>query len=167
MIISLIGFMGAGKTTTGEQLAKALKCKFTDLDDYIQKKEGKTITEIFQEGGETHFRTLEENYLQDVLENHISAHPETLEDSESPTKVCTMVLSLGGGIVTNPAAAELISRFTYCIYIKTDIETILKRLEDETANRPMLSGEGTLREKIEKLYREREPLYRSLAKKII
>lgn len=167
MIISLIGFMGAGKTTTGAQLAKTLKCPFVDLDSYIEKKEGKTITEIFEEGGEASFRTLEENSLQDVLENHISEHPETLEDADAPKKVCTLVLSLGGGIVTNPAAAELISRFTYCIYIKTDIETILQRLEDESSSRPMLSGEGSLREKIEKLYYEREPLYRSLAKKII
>lgn len=159
--------MGAGKTTTGAQLAKALKCPFTDLDSYIEKKEGKTITEIFEDGGEAHFRTLEENYLQDVLENHISEHPETLDDADKETKVCTLVLSLGGGIVTNPTAAELITRFTYCIYIKTDIETILKRLEEETSTRPMLSGEGTLREKIEKLYYEREPLYRRLAKKII
>ena len=80
MIISLIGFMGAGKSTIGKQLAQSIKCPFIDLDAYIEEKEGKTISEIFGEKGEGGFRELELNYLEDVLEDHIAEHPETLED---------------------------------------------------------------------------------------
>lgn len=183
MIISLIGFMGAGKTTIGRQLAQSMKCQFIDLDAYIEEKEGKTISEIFQEGDEAKFRDLELNYLQDVLEEHISEHPETLsdlpphteessEDDEALTnRNCTMVLSLGGGIVTNPECTDLISRFTYCIYIHTHISTIKQRLLKESEGRPMLHGdngdleESALLNRIEKLYKERLPLYTSLARK--
>lgn len=179
MIISLIGFMGAGKTTMGKQLSEIMKTPFIDLDTYIQEREGKTIAEIFEEKGEAGFREIEENSLQDVLENHISDNPQTIEDlppfdaSESkddqsiPHRECSLVLSLGGGIVTNPECVELIKRFTYCLYIKTDINTILSRLEKESENRPMLKGEGTLQEIINKLYYEREPLYNAIARKII
>ena len=80
MIISLIGFMGAGKTTIGKQLAQSVKCPFVDLDAYIEEKEGKTISEIFEQSGEKGFRDMEFNYLQDILEDHIAEHPETLED---------------------------------------------------------------------------------------
>ena len=181
MIISLIGFMGAGKTTIGKQLAQSIKCPFIDLDAYIEEKEGKTISEIFEASGESGFREKELNYLQDVLEDHITQHPETLEDlppftpestaDDAPvaTRGCTMVLTLGGGIVTNPECAELISRFTYCMYIHTDIEVIKQRLSQqaEAAGRPMLGGESgdPLLARIEKLYKERTPLYTHLARK--
>ncbi len=181
MIISLIGFMGAGKTTIGKQLAQSIKCPFIDLDAYIEEKEGKTISEIFEASGESGFREKELNYLQDILEDHITQHPETLEDlppftpestaDDAPvaTRGCTIVLSLGGGIVTNPECAELISRFTYCMYIHTDIEVIKKRLSQqaEAAGRPMLGGESgdALLARIEKLYKERTPLYTRLARK--
>ena len=80
-----------------------------------------------------------------------------------------MILSLGGGIVTNPECADLISRFTYCMYIHTDIEVIKQRLSQqvEAAGRPMLGGESgdALLARIEKLYKERTPLYTRLARK--
>jgi shikimate kinase len=181
MIISLIGFMGAGKTTIGKQLAQSIKCPFIDLDAYIEEKEGKTISEIFEAVSEAGFREKELNYLQDILEDHITQHPETLDDlppftpestaDDAPvaTRGCTMVLSLGGGIVTNPECADLISRFTYCMYIHTDIEVIKQRLSQqaEAAGRPMLGGESgdALLARIEKLYKERTPLYTRLARK--
>ncbi|MBO7764442.1 MAG: dephospho-CoA kinase, partial [Bacteroidales bacterium] len=66
MIISLIGFMGAGKSTIGKQLAQSIKCPFIDLDAYIEEKECETISEIFGEKGEGGFRELELNYLEDL-----------------------------------------------------------------------------------------------------
>lgn len=165
MIISLIGFMGAGKTTIAKELGKSVQAPVIDLDAYISEREGKSISEIFGEVGEEGFRKIELECLQDVLEDNISEHPETIEDMT----VCTLVLSLGGGIITTPECRDLISRFTYCIYVKADIETIFKRLSEDAGDRPMLkdSDGEKLKESIERLYKEREPYYISLAKKTI
>lgn len=179
MIISLIGFMGAGKTTLGREMAQSLRCPFIDLDAYIEEKEGHTIREIFGMHDEGYFRKLEEKYLEDVLEDHVSENPETLDDMPSeegeeesetmPARKCTLVISLGGGIITNPACCSLISRFTYCIYLKTDIGVIFQRLEKDTSDHPMLDSDGkhTLMETISRLLAEREPLYMKLARKTI
>ena len=96
MIISLIGFMAAGKTTMGRELSARLGAPLIDTDAYIEEREGKTISEIFAAEGESGFRRIEAECLEDILEEHISQHPETLEDMTR----CTLVLSLGGGIVT-------------------------------------------------------------------
>ena len=129
MIISLIGFMAAGKTTMGRELSAKLGAPLIDTDAYIEEREGKTVSEIFAAEGESGFRRIEEECLEDILEEHISQHPETLEDMTR----CTLVLSLGGGIVTTPGCRNLISRFTYCVYVKTDIDTILDRLSKDTS----------------------------------
>lgn len=163
MIISLIGFMAAGKTTMARELSAKVGAPVIDTDAYIEEREGKTISEIFEsEGGEAGFRRIEEECLEDILEKHISEHPETLEDMHR----CTLVLSLGGGIVTTPGCRDLISRFTYCVYVKTDIDTIFNRLSKDTGGRVLLENrEGaSLREIIERLYREREPFYEALAR---
>ncbi len=176
MIISLIGFMAAGKTTVGKELAKSLNSQFIDLDAFIEEKEGKTISEIFEHNGESHFRGLEEKYLQDILEEHISKNPSTLDDlpkkeiekieDDEPIskKKCTLIIALGGGTVTNQICADLISDLTYCVYLKADIETILSRLNaEEKEKRPMLG----LGKSILELYKSRELIYESLADKTI
>ena len=111
MIISLIGFMAAGKTTMARELSAKVGAPMIDTDAYIEEREGKTVSEIFAAVGEPGFRKIEEECLEDILEEHISEHPETLEDMHR----CTLVLSLGGGIVTTPGCRDLISRFTYCV----------------------------------------------------
>ena len=125
-----------------------------DTDAYIEEREGKTVSEIFAAVGEPGFRKIEEECLEDILEEHISEHPETLEDMHR----CTLVLSLG--------CRDLISRFTYCVYVKTDIDTIFNRLSKDTGGRTLLENRGDtpLREVIDRLYREREPLYEALAR---
>ena len=151
MIISLIGFMAAGKTTMGRELSARLGAPLIDTDAYIEEREGKTISEIF-----------EAECLEDILEEHISQHPETLEDMTR----CTLVLSLGGGIVTTPGCRDLISRFTWCVYVKADIDTLFDRLSKDTGGRTLLENRGgvPLRQVIERLYKEREPFYEALAR---
>ena len=162
MIISLIGFMAAGKTTMARELSAKVGAPMIDTDAYIEEREGKTISEIFGAVGEPGSRKIEEECLEDILEEHISEHPETLEDMHR----CTLVLSLGGGIVTTPGCRDLISRFTYCVYVKTDIDTIFNRLSKDTGGRTLLENRGDtpLREVIDRLYREREPRYEALAR---
>ena len=153
MIISLIGFMAAGKTTMARELSAKVGAPMIDTDAYIEEREGKTVSEIFAAVGEPGFRKIEEECLEDILE-------------EQDMHRCTLVLSLGGGIVTTPGCRDLISRFTYCVYVKTDIDTIFNRLSKDTGGRTLLENRGDtpLRDVIDRLYREREPLYEALAR---
>ena len=64
MKIVLIGYMGSGKSTSGDLLAKNLKVDFIDLDTYITKKYNQSISEIFENEGEEKFRELENTYLK-------------------------------------------------------------------------------------------------------
>ncbi len=165
--------MAAGKTTLGQSLGKSLGAPVIDLDSFIEQREGKDISKIFAEQGEGKFREIELDCLEQVLEDHISENPETIEDQTR----CSLVLSLGGGIVMTPACRELISRFTYCVYLKRDPEVIIQHLlADKNSSRPVLEkaakdADGDeiarMRAAIDTIYRERAPFYEELADKVV
>ena len=146
MLITLTGFMGSGKTTVGKVLADFLGCPFYDLDDLVVKKAGKTIPEIFAQDGEPAFRQLEARLLRQTVEKY----------GEN-----TAVLSLGGGAVTTPASATLLNEKTVCIYLRATLETLLQRLEGQTAGRPLADDALAAR------LAEREPLYDKTAHVIV
>ena len=146
MLITLTGFMGSGKTTVGEVLADFLGCPFMDLDDLIVKKAGKSIPEIFAQDGEPAFRQLEARLLRQTVEKYTEN---------------TVVLALGGGAVTAPASASLLREKTVCIYLRATLETLLARLEGETAGRPL--ADASLADRLA----AREPLYEQTAHVII
>lgn len=145
-MITLTGFMGSGKTTVGKVLADFLGCPFMDLDDLIVKKAGKSIPEIFAEDGEPAFRQLEARLLRQTVEKYTEN---------------TVVLALGGGAVTAPASAALLREKTVCIYLRATLETLLQRLEGETAGRPL--ADASLADRLA----AREPLYEQTAHVII
>lgn len=68
MQVILIGFMGSGKTTIGQLLARTLATNHIDLDEFIMQKAQQSITEIFATKGETYFRQLEQLYLKQTLQ---------------------------------------------------------------------------------------------------
>ena len=72
MIISLIGFMGCGKSSVGRRLSELLCCRFMDLDNVIEEREGRTIAEIFAAEGEARFREIELESLLAVVEGECS-----------------------------------------------------------------------------------------------
>ena len=145
-MITLTGFMGSGKTTVGKVLADFLGCPFMDLDDLIVKKAGKSIPEIFAQDGEPAFRQLEARLLRQTVEKYTEN---------------TVVLALGGGAVTAPASAALLREKTVCIYLRASLETLLQRLEGETAGRPL--ADASLADRLA----AREPLYEQTAHVII
>ena len=145
-MITLTGFMGSGKTTVGKVLADFLGCPFMDLDDLIVKKAGKSIPEIFAQDGEPAFRQLEARLLRQTVEKYTEN---------------TVVLALGGGAVTAPASASLLREKTVCIYLRATLETLLARLEGETAGRPL--ADASLASRLA----AREPLYEETAHVII
>lgn len=139
--IILIGFMGCGKTSAGQRLAEKMSFDFCDTDELIEQKEKMTISNIFAQKGEDYFRKLETNTIREMI--------ESAKD---------MVISTGGGLPLRKENADLLKELGLVVYLKTEKETILQRLKDDTT-RPLLAG-GNAEEKVETLLAQREPLYK-------
>ena len=142
--IVLMGFMGAGKTTIGKKLAKALECEFIDTDEWIEKEQGRKISDIFAEEGESAFRNMETDLLK------------RLQNSEDK-----FVLSIGGGMPVREENRALLRNLGTVVYLKTSKEEIIRRVSGDT-NRPLLQG-GALEEKVTNLMNAREQIYRETA----
>lgn len=139
--------MASGKSTFGRILAEKLHYEFIDLDDYIEKNEKSTISDIFKLEGEIHFRKLETQYLNELLESKKD-----------------LVLSLGGGTPCYSSNMKLIleSNDVKSIYLKASIPTLMARLKNEKGKRPLVAHIETddmLAEFIGKHLFERSPFY--------
>lgn len=145
--IYLTGFMGSGKSTIGPILANTIGYDFADVDHVIEEREGKSVSEIFQESGEEYFRTLERRILGEILRKK------------------HLVVSLGGGTIADPANFHVVSGSGIIVYLKTTPEQIFRRLHHKR-DRPILTdirGEllsrEELRRRIQDLFAKREPFY--------
>lgn len=140
-----MGFMGCGKSTFGKKLAKALSWSFIDLDDYIEKQEGITISEIFATHGEAYFRELETEVL-----------------SESKAFQNT-VISTGGGLPCFNNNDKYIKALGVGVYIKLPPKVLRDRLKNEKAKRPLLANlsDEAMLSFIESKLEEREKFYES------
>ncbi len=147
--IVLTGFMGAGKTSVGRLLASALGWDFLDLDAHLEARAGATIADLFSKHGEAHFRRLESSALANAL-----ARPHT-------------VLALGGGTpeeLTNRLLLEQ-TPGTAVIFLDAPFETLFDRCMLQSFAspehiRPVLASPA----EAEARFRNRQPLYRRLAK---
>jgi len=136
--------MGSGKSTLGKKLAGRLKLPFTDLDDFLQKKEGKTIQEIFNNEGETQFREYE------------TLHLKSLCSLPSPH-----VFALGGGTVCFNDNLSLVKKSGTVIYLQLSAAAIANRVKQNQQSRPLLkdlNGEALLHYITQSL-QQREPFY--------
>lgn len=149
MIISLCGFMGAGKSTIGKHLANWLGFRFTDLDSYIEKKFGCTVSAFFAASGEERFREEEYNALSEIFADNGK----------------DLILALGGGTLTKPECAELVKSKSTVIYLYCNEEALFKRLVKGKAKRPLLAdkSDAELKEHIRNLVSKRESAYTSAA----
>lgn len=148
----LLGYMGSGKSTVAKLLAKALNLPFTDLDDYIENKEKKSIKELFKDKGEIYFRLQESKYLKEVLED-----------------TSTGIIALGGGTPCYANNMEVIKQFSESFYLKGSIATISERLQSEKSQRPLIASfsEEQLTEFIAKHLFERRAFYEQASKTVI
>ena len=171
MIISLIGFMGCGKSSVGRRLSELLCCRFMDLDSVIEERTGRSIPEIFASDGEAAFRDIEKNTLKDVL-------LVAMDNCYAPLKTDTLVLSLGGGTVMTKECEDMVRESSTCVYLRASVETLIRNLQNETEGRPMLAAshdqespaqdkESCLRARIEDLMIKRSATYESTAHIII
>lgn len=159
--------MGSGKSSVGRELAALLSSDFIDLDDYIVRKAGMSIPEIFASSGEEGFRSLESSCLLEILSPDHGPASANPQDSFSPnagvsTTAADLVLSLGGGTILRAENAALIAAHCRCIFLRTSLETVRHRLEGESAGRPMLQ-----RSDIGELFASRAAAYAAAADIII
>ena len=125
-LVTLVGMMGAGKTTCGTILAKKLEVNFIDIDTIIEKEENLKISEIFKKFGEEYFRLLEEKVVflkaNEVLRHNLKA-----------------IISLGGGGFENKKTREFLLDNSKVIWLNTDIKVLSKRI-GKAFNRPMIKS---------------------------
>jgi len=136
----LVGFMGTGKTTVGRAVAMRLGFQAMDSDHEIERRTGRTVTQIFAEQGEAAFRALERKVIE-------SGHPAR-----------GVVMACGGGLIVPPGMLELVRAKGVIICLHASLETILRRTAP-TRGRPLLEVEDPAA-RIRQLYAEREEIYK-------
>lgn len=137
--IVLVGFMGTGKTTIATALANKLKMRYVSTDNIIEKKEKRTINEIFTKDGEEYFRDVESSVIRDA------------SDMENA------VIDTGGGVVLREKNMENLKSRGVVIWLTADDETIIRRTQ-KYKHRPLLNVEDPKR-KIKDLLSLRAPFY--------
>jgi len=153
--IFLIGYMGAGKSVVGKLLSQINGFNFYDLDEYIEAKEGKKVSEIFNQNNEVYYRKIENKYLKEI---------SLLKDNK--------IISTGGGTPCFQNNFEIINESlnSTSIYLKANIDVLVNRLKDSIDNRPIIShltDEYKLKEFITKHLFERNYYYEKSRIKIV
>ncbi|CAM5337265.1 shikimate kinase [Thauera mechernichensis] len=143
----LIGMMGAGKTTVGKELARRRKLRFADCDHEVVARTGVTIPTIFEIEGEAGFRRRETQMMDEL----------TLEPD--------IVIATGGGVVIAPENRALMRERGVVVYLNVPPQILYERTRHDR-NRPLLQVENP-RQRIDELYRQRDPLYREVAHIIV
>jgi shikimate kinase len=143
--VVLVGPMGAGKTTVATLLGAAWGLPVRDTDADIQAGQGRTISDIFVESGEQHFRALEAAAVADALATHQG------------------VLALGGGAVLDPATRTLLEGHRV-VFLRVGLSEAVKRV-GLGVGRPLLLG--NVRSRIKALLDERTPVYESVATLVV
>jgi shikimate kinase len=144
-VVILVGPMGVGKTTVGELIAERLGVTFRDTDADIVTAQGRTISDIFVEDGEEHFRALESQSVRVALAEH------------------TGVLALGGGAVLAQDSRRLLGGRPV-VFLDMDVAEAVRRTGLDTA-RPLLVVNP--RRRWRELMEARRPLYTEVARVVV
>ncbi len=145
--IFLIGYRATGKSEVGRRLARLLACPFRDLDEWVEKRCGQSISEMVNQKGWTFFRKQERDALKQTMEQ------------QGP-----MVIACGGGAVLHRDMWPTIRSKYKVIWLTAGVETILGRILGDTesdSRRPALKPGKTLEDEVKDTLREREHLYRA------
>jgi shikimate kinase len=142
VVVVLVGFMGAGKTTVGQIIAERLGQPFIDSDVLIEQRLGRSIREVFVTEGEPYFRELERATIGDLV------------------RAGDAVISLGGGAVEEPRTRAVL-RDARVVYLRVSFDEAMSRVQGDV-DRPMLH-----RPDLTEVYKRREPVYEDVAALIV
>ena len=145
--IVIIGLMGAGKTTIGRRLSQRLGWPVIDTDHEIERRCGASVPVIFELEGEAGFRRREAKLIEEVM------------------AVPGQVVTTGGGAPLSEANQEALRR-GFVIYLDADPRQLWQRLKSDHS-RPLLTQSSNPRATIDRLHRERDPIYRRLADLVV
>ena len=145
--IFLVGPMGAGKTTIGNQLARSLNLDFIDLDQELERRTGASVSLIFDIEGESGFRERERKLIDELTQRDRT------------------VLATGGGAVLAADNRQRLSRRGFVVYLKTPLETLVERTRYDTS-RPLLHS-GDPAATLGEILQVREPLYTEVADLVV
>ena len=148
MNIALIGMRGSGKTTVAKLMADKLNMKLIVTDELIEKRTGLKINQFVKEKGWQEFRRIEKEELLEIAE------------------MDNLIIDTGGGIVENLDNQKLLKKISHIIWLKTDIEIIIKRLKDDAA-RPLLTKTNNLKQDLINVNEKRKIIYKKLADYVI
>jgi len=144
MIISLVGYMGSGKSHISKILSEKLDFKLIDLDKEISRRNKLTIPEIFEKKGEIYFRKLEREALEEILASEEN-----------------VVLSLGGGTPVYYNNMEIVNHNSKSVFLRASVGTLSERLLKQKEKRPLIANisDENLPEFIAKHLFERNEFY--------
>jgi shikimate kinase len=138
--VFLVGFMGSGKNTVGQELARRLGWDFVDLDAQIERREHQSIPEIFRVKGECAFRMAETAALNEFLTNSFRRNS---------------VVALGGGAFAQERNRALLGQWP-TVFLDAPADELWRRCQQDGRERPL----RTNRDEFAQLYGERLPFYR-------
>lgn len=144
MIISLLGYMGCGKTHVSKLLSEKLDFEYVDLDAEISKKNRMPVSDIFEKKGEIYFRKQEREVLEELLAAKNNA-----------------ILSMGGGTPCYYNNMEALNHRSLTFFLMTPVPVLTDRLRRHKIKRPLIAKvpDGELQEFIAKHLFERNPYY--------
>jgi len=144
--IALVGLRGAGKSTLGEQLAKAMGAPFIELNRMVEREYGASVPDLIEIAGITTFRRYERTCLEHVIGNHEAA-----------------VIATAGGIVANPDTYALLLRRTHTIWLKARPDEHMRRVMAQGDFRPMARNREAMADLVAILDARREDYARAAA----
>ncbi|MBD5355901.1 MAG: shikimate kinase [Bacteroides sp.] len=139
----IIGYMGCGKTTFGKALSEVTGLRFIDLDEFIEKTQNASITEIFNKHGEEGFRKIEREMLIEVAQNNDT------------------IVACGGGTPCFFNNMEIINSLGVSLWLQTTHDRLFARLKAQNAQRPLVAGrsDDEIRDIISRQLTLRAPFY--------
>lgn len=141
--IFLVGPMGVGKTTIGKMLARELDLDFVDCDQEIERRSGAAIAWIFDVEGESGFRHRESLVLEELADRD------------------NILIATGGGAVLAEENRNLLKQRGIVIHLDTNVDLLVRRTAKDK-KRPLLQNDNP-REVLERIKRDRDPLYKEVA----